>query len=131
MPITIAPLRHSRRTAFAVQPRLTTSNGRTPTMAHTGDIALMAHLMRRAGFGAGRDELEARVAKGYDATVEELQHPETQPPVDHYTLPRQPPAAPLPGGVPPIGNLHYMYYLGNPEHPVEEKMGLFWHHVFA
>ena len=40
-------------------------------MAHTGDIALMAHLMRRAGFGAGRDELEARVAKGYDATVEE------------------------------------------------------------
>ena len=41
-------------------------------MAHTGDIALMAHLMRRAGFGAGRDELEARIAKGYDATVEEL-----------------------------------------------------------
>jgi hypothetical protein len=40
-------------------------------MARTGDIALMAHLMRRAGFGAGRDELEARVAKGYDATVEE------------------------------------------------------------
>jgi hypothetical protein len=41
-------------------------------MAHTGDIALMAHLMRRAGFDAGRDELEARVARGYDATVEEL-----------------------------------------------------------
>ena len=41
-------------------------------MAHRDDIALMAHLMRRAGFGAGRDELEARVAKGYDATVEEL-----------------------------------------------------------
>ena len=36
------------------------------------DIALMAHLMRRAGFGATRDELEARVAKGYEATVEEL-----------------------------------------------------------
>ena len=28
------------------------------------DIALMAHLMRRAGFGATRDELEARAAKG-------------------------------------------------------------------
>ena len=26
-------------------------------MANTGDIALMAHLMRRAGFGAGRDEI--------------------------------------------------------------------------
>ena len=36
------------------------------------DIALMAHLMRRAGFGATRDELEKRVATGYDATVEEL-----------------------------------------------------------
>jgi hypothetical protein len=48
------------------------------SMAHHDDIALMAHLMRRAGFGAGRDELEARVAKGYEATVEELLHPETQ-----------------------------------------------------
>ena len=36
------------------------------------DIALMAHLMRRAGFGAQYDELEARAAKGYEATVEEL-----------------------------------------------------------
>ena len=36
------------------------------------DLALMAHLMRRAGFGASRDELETRTAKGYDATVEEL-----------------------------------------------------------
>ena len=54
-------------------------------MANQDDIALMAHLMRRAGFGATRDELEARVAKGYDATVEELLHPETQPPVDPYT----------------------------------------------
>ena len=36
------------------------------------DIDLMAHLMRRAGFGAPRAELEARAAKGYEATVEEL-----------------------------------------------------------
>ena len=27
------------------------------------DIALMAHLMRRAGFGASREELEERVAE--------------------------------------------------------------------
>jgi hypothetical protein len=44
-------------------------------MAYQDDIELMAHLMRRAGFGAGRDELEARVAKGYEETVEELLHP--------------------------------------------------------
>ena len=40
------------------------------------DIALMAHLLRRAGFGATREELERYVAKGYEATVEELLHPE-------------------------------------------------------
>ena len=36
------------------------------------DIALMAHLMRRAGFGASFQELEQRAATGYEATVEEL-----------------------------------------------------------
>ena len=36
-------------------------------MSNKEDLALMAHLMRRAGFGANRDELEALVAKGYDA----------------------------------------------------------------
>src|SRR5262249_56290699 len=96
-----------------------------PTMAHTGDIGLMAHLMRRAGFGAGRDELEARVAKGYDATVEELLHPEKQPPVDHYTLLRHQPSALLPGGVPPMGNITYMYYLITNQHPLKEYMSHF------
>ena len=43
---------------------------------HNHDIGLMAHLMRRAGFGAKYDELEARAAKGYDATVDELLNPE-------------------------------------------------------
>ena len=38
------------------------------------DLALMAHLMRRAGFGATRDELEAHVANGYEETVEDLLH---------------------------------------------------------
>ncbi len=40
------------------------------------DIALMAHLMRRAGFGAQYDELAERAAKGYTATVEELLNPQ-------------------------------------------------------
>jgi uncharacterized protein DUF1800 len=100
-------------------------------MAYQEDIALMAHLMRRAGFGAGRDELEARVAKGYEATVEELLHPETQPAVDMYTLLRYQPASLLPGGQPPMGNVNFMYHLVNTKRPLEEKMALFWHHVFA
>jgi len=35
-------------------------------------IELMAHLMRRAGFGTTRDELDPCPAKGYEATVERL-----------------------------------------------------------
>ena len=50
------------------------------------NIASMAHLMRRASFGASHEELEARVANGYEATVEELLNPESQEPVDLYDL---------------------------------------------
>ena len=46
------------------------------------DVALMAHLIRRAAFGAPRDELEDYVSKGYDATVEELLDTEAQPDVE-------------------------------------------------
>ena len=30
-----------------------------------------------------------------------------------------------------MGNVNYMYYLVNTQRPLEEKMALFWHHVFA
>ena len=43
------------------------------------DVALMAHLMRRAGFGARYDDLAARAEKGYAATVEELLNPDDHP----------------------------------------------------
>src|SRR3981189_3553001 len=100
-------------------------------MAHQDDIALMAHLMRRAGFGAGRDELEAGWARGYEARGEELLHPETQPEVDEYTLMRYQPAALLPGGQPPMGNVNWLYYLVNTNGPIQLKMALVWHHVLA
>lgn len=48
-------------------------------MTSADDLALMAHLMRRAGFGANREEMEASAARGYDAALEELLHPEQQP----------------------------------------------------
>ncbi len=50
------------------------------------DVQQIAHLMRRAGFGAPREELEARVAQGYDATVEELLHPEEAPGAEEHIL---------------------------------------------
>ena len=39
------------------------------------DLELMAHLLRRAGFGATREELEVCIDKGYEETVEELLNP--------------------------------------------------------
>ncbi|MCH2527879.1 MAG: DUF1800 domain-containing protein, partial [Dehalococcoidia bacterium] len=97
----------------------------------TQDLALMAHLMRRAGFGATREELEARVANGYEATVEELLNPEGQPALNRYELLRYHPWLWKPGTLPGMGSAEWLWYMVNTKRPLEEKMTLFWHQVFA
>src|SRR2546426_12056075 len=94
------------------------------------DMTLMAHLLRRAGFGATRDELETYVAQGYDAMVEELLHPgdpQAMPEdiirryhVDQSEL-RQLDAA----------GATWMYRMITTRCPLEEKIALFWHSLFA
>ncbi|MCI0867671.1 MAG: DUF1800 family protein, partial [Chloroflexi bacterium] len=101
-------------------------------MANKQDLAQMAHLMRRAGFGATREELERRVAKGYEATVEELIDPPDDMPAGNMALLlRYMPGSLLPGGVPQPGQYNWMYNMITTQRPLEEKMALFWHHVFA
>ena len=95
------------------------------------DIALMAHLMRRAGFGATRDELETLVAKGYEATVDELLDPQGQEAVDKLDLQRYQGWTWKPGTLQGMGAAEWMYFLLNTKRPLEEKMTLFWHQVFA
>ena len=95
------------------------------------DIALMAHLMRRAGFGATRDELEERAAKGYEATVEELLNPESQPAIDRYELIRFQPWTWRPGTIQGMGSAEWLHFMINTKRPLEEKMALFWHQIFA
>jgi len=97
------------------------------------NIALMAHLMRRAGFGTARAELEVLAAKGYEATVDELVDPDKYglPQNDEDLLFRHNPGAILPGGVPDPGMGNYMWQMVNTRRPLQEKMSLFWHHVFA
>ena len=58
-------------------------------MPSNQDIALMAHLMRRAGFGATYAELEERANQGYEATVEDLLNPEAQPDLEMDILEAQ------------------------------------------
>ena len=96
------------------------------------DIALMAHLMRRAGFGADRDQLEAMAAKGYEQVVEELVDPDVNgiPVVDRELLFRYYPNLENPAPI-PQGRSHYIYHMINSLRQLEEKMTLFWHTLFA
>ena len=93
-------------------------------------IELMAHLMRRAGFGATRDELEKLVPVGYEAVVERLLHPDnarTMPEdlirryhVDQSELRQLDSAA-----------ANWMYRMITTDSPLEEKLALFWHGLLA
>ncbi len=90
------------------------------------DLGLMAHLLRRAGFGASRQELEAYAQQGYDQVVEDLVEPERCPPLDEDILQRY-----FGGEGPEIRVGTWIYRMINSRRPLEEKMALFWHHVFA
>ena len=94
------------------------------------DIALMAHLMRRAGFGATYEELEARVANGYEATVEELLHPEAQPEIERDLLMRYQPQWVSQAGLEGQQE-EWTFRMINTKRPLEEKIALFWHQIFC
>jgi uncharacterized protein (DUF1800 family) len=95
------------------------------------DIALMAHLIRRAGFGATRDEIEAYVAKGYEAVVEELLDTDAEPASDRFTMMRFQPQFYKPGTIQGMGGAEWVHNMVNTKRPLEEKMALFWHGLFA
>jgi uncharacterized protein (DUF1800 family) len=96
------------------------------------DIALMAHLLRRAGFGARRDELERCAAQGYEATVEELLHPEETPPaIDDDDLIRRYHVDENSLMLIESCQTYWLYRMINTRRSLEEKMALFWHGVFA
>ena len=98
-------------------------------MADNNDLSLMAHLMRRAGFGADYAELERRAAAGYAATVEELLHPEQQPDLDMDVMQRY-------MGWRDMGYLAanqgcWTYRMVNSPRQLQEKLCLFWHGLFC
>ncbi len=96
------------------------------------EIDLMAHLMRRAGFGATREELETYVARGYEATVEELLHPESAPPaLEDEDLVRRYHVDQNHLLLVESCQAYWLYRMINTRRPLEEKLALFWHGVFA
>jgi len=94
------------------------------------DIALMAHLLRRAGFGATRDDLEVFAAKGYEATVEELLHPEKSPDLEYDLLERYMEEWHDRSATDAARQL-WFYRMIVGKRPLEEKMALFWHGILC
>ena len=96
------------------------------------NAALIAHLLRRAGFGATREELEAYLHVGYEAAVEELLHPTAPPipPSDEFLMRR------YHVDVNSMmynesGQAYWLHRMINTPRPLEEKIALLWHHIFA
>ena len=89
------------------------------------EFASIAHLMRRAGFGATYAELEALADKGYEQIVEDLIHPERAPDMGSDVIER------YWDGEFNAQQPNWLFRMINSRRPLEEKMALFWHHVFA
>ena len=82
--------------------------------------------------GLPGEELEQYVAKGYDATVEELiDPPDDMPGGNLMMLLRYYPDWLLPAASPARAQSNWMYNMITTQRPLEEKMTLFWHQVFA
>ena len=93
------------------------------------EIMLMAHLMRRAGFGASYAELERLADQGYEATVDALLFPEAQPDLDLDVMQRY-------MGWRDMGYLaanqgYWTYRMVNSPRQLQEKLCLFWHSIFC
>ncbi|MCI0790995.1 MAG: DUF1800 domain-containing protein [Chloroflexi bacterium] len=94
------------------------------------ETALMAHLLRRASFGATPDELERATRRGYEETVEDLLNPVevNELPEDlirRYHVDQSDLRNRASAGA------YWVYRMVNTRRPLEEKMALFWHRVFA
>ncbi len=93
-------------------------------------LELMAHLMRRVGVGARRDELEALAARPYAEVVEELLHPEAFSDPDQDVIERYLPTSTSVELLTAPAS-RWIYNMANGPRPLREKMALLWHQVFA
>ena len=94
------------------------------------DVALMAHLMRRAGFGATRAELEEYASRSYESVVDELLdkvNPRSMP--DDIIRRYHHEQSGMMGQVNP--GAYWLYRMVSTNDPLREKMALLWHGVFA
>ncbi len=94
------------------------------------DLATLSHLMRRAGFGATRSELEELSEMAYEEVVERLIHPERLDDLEEDVLKRYNRELSYNDAY-GVWAGRWVWRMINSKRPLEEKMALFWHHVFA
>ena len=99
-------------------------------MTKKSDLALMAHLMRRAGFGATRAELGKYLADGYEQTVEVLLAPEGPGSINDPLIRRYHPDHSTTHDTSGTGS-YWLYRLVSTQQPLREKIALFWNNIFA
>ena len=99
----------------------------THELGESGRISL---LVRRAGFAAGPGDVQRYEKLGWEATLQELLHPETVDDDLDALLTR------LQGGLLDLQNLEdvqtwWLYRMLHTRRPLQEKLTLFWHGHFA
>lgn len=99
------------------------------TVAAT-DIRLVAHLMRRAAFGAPAWRLEQLAERSYEVLVEELLDIESKPRLEEDLLERFYSEHADEESVNWTG-ARWFFRMINSERVLEEKVALFWHNRFA
>jgi uncharacterized protein (DUF1800 family) len=99
----------------------------TKPMSFGSERSRIGHLLRRAGFGATRAELEAAVTRGYDATLDLLLDPQDDHDAAEDVLGQQ---------TFQLNRLdeaqrQWLVRMRYTSRPLVEKMTLFWHNHFA
>ena len=94
------------------------------------EVERIAHLMRRAGFGAARDQLDAFAARGYAAAVEQLLDQSAEERMGDDVIRRfHPELSGMMG--PQASGENWLYRMATTTTPLREKAALFWHGIFA
>jgi len=96
---------------------------------------VIEHLLRRAGFGAGEDEIADYMELGFSAAVRQLIDYQTVPD-DVDALIGKPGYATVRGGLQPRTIINdsrqrWLFRMVHSRRPLQEKMTLFWHNHFA
>ena len=98
------------------------------TVESRKESVLMAHLLRRAGFGATPHEMDRALSLGYDSMLTELLNPDHIDDIPEDLIRRyHVHLSDLRSG----GDAHWIYRLVMTDTPLREKVCLFWHRVFA